>query len=115
MAIATAPSISASPLVPVVVTAGTEPFSPDAEATPLGNASLTTSLPYANAAVARLDYVSHPSLLGDCFNPFIGQSKKLLAVIRQIYNLRSVDDTVLIQGPTGSGKELAARAFMEIV
>jgi transcriptional regulator with PAS, ATPase and Fis domain len=45
------------------------------------------------------------------FMGFIGRSGTMQAVYRKIREVASVDWTVLIQGETGSGKELAARAI----
>lgn len=45
------------------------------------------------------------------FYDLIGRSKSMQLVYDQIHNLASVDSTVLIQGETGTGKELVARAL----
>jgi PAS domain S-box-containing protein len=45
------------------------------------------------------------------FHDLVGQSKVMLLVYQQIQDLAQVDSTVLIEGETGTGKELAARAI----
>jgi PAS domain S-box-containing protein len=46
-----------------------------------------------------------------CFDEIIGQSEALLQVIREIGQVARTEATVLIQGETGTGKELVARAI----
>ena len=46
----------------------------------------------------------------DGFDKFLGRSPKLEAVLRLIQKVAESDSTVLIQGESGVGKELAARA-----
>ncbi len=41
----------------------------------------------------------------------VGQSSALLALLRRVERVAVTDATVLIQGDTGSGKELIARAL----
>jgi DNA-binding NtrC family response regulator len=43
--------------------------------------------------------------------PFVGSSPAFRAVLDKIHRLASIDATVLIEGETGTGKELAARAL----
>jgi len=45
------------------------------------------------------------------FEEIIGQSQPLRAVLRQVEKVAPTDTTVLIQGETGTGKELIARAI----
>ncbi len=45
------------------------------------------------------------------FHDMIGKCKPMQEVYRQIQNLSQVDTTVLIEGETGTGKELVARAL----
>jgi DNA-binding NtrC family response regulator len=47
----------------------------------------------------------------DRFHGMIGQSAPMQAVFQQLQAVAAVDATVLIQGETGTGKELAARAI----
>jgi len=44
------------------------------------------------------------------FGEIIGQSKKLKAVLSQVITVAASDATVLVEGETGTGKELIARA-----
>ncbi|GJL57082.1 MAG: hypothetical protein NPIRA02_42140 [Nitrospirales bacterium] len=52
-------------------------------------------------------------LLGESgkFQDLIGKSQGMQAVFQQIHELARVDSTVLIEGETGTGKELVARAI----
>jgi formate hydrogenlyase transcriptional activator len=50
----------------------------------------------------------HP---GHAFEEIIGESSALTAVLRQVELVAPTDATVLIQGETGTGKELIARAL----
>ena len=52
-------------------------------------------------------------LLGESgkFQDLIGKSSGMQAVFQQIHELARVDSTVLIEGETGTGKELVARAI----
>ena len=52
-------------------------------------------------------------LLGESgkFQDLIGKSSAMQAVFQQIHELARVDSTVLIEGETGTGKELVARAI----
>lgn len=52
-------------------------------------------------------------LLGDKgrFGDLIGKSEAMMVVFQQIRDVAGVDTTVLIEGETGSGKELVARAI----
>lgn len=45
------------------------------------------------------------------FEEIIGESPSIMAVLRQIEQVAPTDSTVLIQGDTGTGKELMARAI----
>ena len=45
------------------------------------------------------------------FHEMVGQSQVMQMVYRQIQDLAAVDSTVLIEGETGTGKELVARAI----
>jgi hypothetical protein len=45
------------------------------------------------------------------FEEIIGQSQPLRTVLRQVEKVASTTTTVLIQGETGTGKELIARAI----
>jgi transcriptional regulator with GAF, ATPase, and Fis domain len=45
------------------------------------------------------------------FKSFIGQSKEMLEVFKNIEKATTTDTTILIQGETGTGKELVARAI----
>ncbi|MFY9268730.1 MAG: sigma 54-interacting transcriptional regulator [Candidatus Manganitrophaceae bacterium] len=45
------------------------------------------------------------------FTEVIGESKELKRVLKQVETVASTDSTVLIQGETGTGKELIARAI----
>ncbi len=45
------------------------------------------------------------------FDEIVGQSPALLAVLKQVEQVAPTDSTVLIQGETGTGKELIARAI----
>jgi two-component system, NtrC family, response regulator AtoC len=47
----------------------------------------------------------------DRFDEFVGQSPKLKEVLRLITKVAGTDSTILIQGESGVGKELAARAL----
>lgn len=47
------------------------------------------------------------------FDEIIGQSPKILQLLRDIHQVAATDTTILIQGETGSGKELVARAIHE--
>lgn len=47
------------------------------------------------------------------FDEIIGQSPKILQLLRDIHQVAVTDTTILIQGETGSGKELVARAIHE--
>ena len=48
------------------------------------------------------------------FDEMIGQSRELLHVLQQIETAAPTDSTVLIQGETGTGKELVARAIHQL-
>jgi PAS domain S-box-containing protein len=56
-------------------------------------------------------YLEEEILSGQRFEEVIGESQALRAVLRQIEKVAPVDSTVLIQGETGTGKELLARAL----
>jgi transcriptional regulator with GAF, ATPase, and Fis domain len=45
------------------------------------------------------------------FEEIIGESQRIMAVLRQIEQVAPTDSTVLIRGDTGTGKELLARAI----
>ncbi len=45
------------------------------------------------------------------FHDLVGKSKPMQAIYQQIHDIAKVDWTALIEGPTGSGKELVARAI----
>ncbi len=45
------------------------------------------------------------------FHDLVGKSKPMQAVYRQIHDIANVDWTALIEGSTGTGKELVARAI----
>jgi len=47
------------------------------------------------------------------FDEIIGHSPKILQLLRDIHQVAAADTTILIQGETGSGKELVARAIHE--
>src|SRR5258708_10007645 len=48
------------------------------------------------------------------FEQLIGNSRALEAVLEQVERVAPMDSTVLIQGETGTGKELVARAIHNI-
>jgi PAS domain S-box-containing protein len=56
-------------------------------------------------------YLEEEILTEKRFEEVIGESQALRAVLRQIEKVAPVDSTVLIQGETGTGKELLARAL----
>ena len=60
------------------------------------------------AAVAHTD--AAPAA-GDAIDGFTGSSKSLESIYRIIRKVAPSDATVLVEGPSGSGKELAARAI----
>jgi transcriptional regulator with GAF, ATPase, and Fis domain len=47
------------------------------------------------------------------FDEIIGQSPQILQLFRDIHQVAATDTTILIEGETGSGKELVARAIHE--
>jgi formate hydrogenlyase transcriptional activator len=62
------------------------------------------------ATVARIDLVERN--LGDrSFQQIIGASPALAAVLAEVQRVAPTDSTVLIQGETGTGKELIAHAI----
>ena len=48
------------------------------------------------------------------FEEIVGQSRALMAVLKQVETVAPTDSTVLIFGETGSGKELVARAIHDL-
>jgi len=53
------------------------------------------------------------SVRQDRYGPIIGRSDAVRSMVRMIERVASGEWTVMIEGPTGSGKELAARAIHE--
>lgn len=60
---------------------------------------------------AQNTYLQEEILAEHNFTEIVGNSPKLLAVLRQIDQVAPTDSTVLILGETGTGKELIARAI----
>jgi formate hydrogenlyase transcriptional activator len=56
-------------------------------------------------------YLENEILLEHNFEEIIGNSPKLKAVIESVRIVAPADSTVLIQGETGTGKEVIARAI----
>ena len=52
-----------------------------------------------------------PRIISNCFGQVIGKSRVLQAVLEQVELVAPTDSTVLIQGETGTGKELIAHAL----
>lgn len=79
-------------------------------------AALSTALDYQRIKESEEKLYKEKSYLEDelksslHFGEIIGKSKKLKSVIEQIKAVAPTDSTVLIQGETGTGKELVARA-----
>src|SRR6266542_1030700 len=68
-----------------------------------------------NAQLAREKLYLEDAIRGDYqFEEIIGRSKALDRVLREIQTVAPTDSTVLITGETGSGKELVARAILQL-
>jgi len=66
--------------------------------------------PRARLAERKFDLGSEPHI-GDGFEDVVGRSTALKSLRRQVEMVAPTDSTVLIQGETGTGKELIARAI----
>jgi two-component system response regulator HupR/HoxA len=76
------------------------------------NARLVAELRAANEQLVREKrYLQEQSNDGSGFGAVIGESAIMRAVITQARRVLATDTTVLLEGPTGSGKELFARAL----
>jgi len=60
---------------------------------------------------SQLRGCSLPRIIGNGFDQVIGNSPALEAVLEQVERVAPTDSTVLIQGETGTGKELIAHAI----
>jgi formate hydrogenlyase transcriptional activator len=62
-------------------------------------------------SAVTLRLVSHGAPIERPFEEFVGRSRALHAVLRQVEIVAPTDSTVLVLGETGTGKELVARAI----
>lgn len=67
--------------------------------------------PASSITAARVPRLDHPAPLAGPLPEFIGSHPAMLEVSRRIRLAAPRKTTVLIEGPTGSGKELVARAL----
>jgi formate hydrogenlyase transcriptional activator len=65
----------------------------------------------ARVALDRSEQRGSPKIISNSFAQIIGKSPALEAVLEQVERVAPTDSTVLIQGETGTGKELIARAI----
>ena len=65
----------------------------------------------ATGSARRSEYLEEEINLEHRFDDIVGESAGLRDVLRQIATVAPTDATVLIQGETGTGKELLARAI----
>ena len=63
------------------------------------------------ALTAQADYLREELAAEHGFHDLVGRSPALLAALRDVSQVAGTDATVLIQGETGTGKELFARAI----
>src|ERR1051325_4187917 len=62
-------------------------------------------------SAVTLMLVRHAAPIERPFEEFVGRSRALHAVLRQVEIVAPTDSTVLVLGETGTGKELVARAI----
>jgi DNA-binding NtrC family response regulator len=90
-----------------------KPFDPDQLLAAIQTAvTAATAVVPANATprVRRVDESACPQARAGSFAEIVGQSSALTAVLAQVLTVAKTDSTVLINGETGTGKELIARA-----
>jgi formate hydrogenlyase transcriptional activator len=81
----------------------------------LRNAFSYERIEQLNAQLAREKLYLEDEIRSDNqFGEIIGRSQALRRVLREIQTVAPTDSTVLIQGETGSGKELVARAIHQL-
>ncbi len=84
----------------------------DSYALALENERLSAELERANQRLVRENAYLRKRVIGqEGFENMIGQSPALRALLSEVQRLRRTDVTVHIQGETGTGKELIARAL----
>ena len=72
---------------------------------------IEAAVAHTDAAPAAGAHTDAAPAAGDAIDGFTGSSKSLESIYRIIRKVAPSDATVLVEGPSGSGKELAARAI----